>query len=163
MNIQSGLARFAKSHKSFRQALEAMLVKEALTIPIEGVWTAKDIMGHLTAWEKLFLQPLQSLAAGGVFIPEIIIDHDDFNMRQSASRQTMSVDELIIESDAVRADILKTISMLTEIQCQQIYPAPWGGQESLIHQLDGLRWHADEHAKSLQRWMSQLTESKSSG
>ncbi len=156
MKIPTVLACFDRSHKNFRHNLKAMVDANALAVPIEGVWNVKDLVGHLTAWEKLFLLPLQALTEGEAFIPDIVVNHDEFNMQQSTNRQFMTLDQVISESDNIHLEIKKAIALLTEEQCQQVFQAPWGSWETLVQQLDGLRWHADEHARCMQRWLSQI-------
>ena len=160
LDKQTALAHFAQSRASFKQMLGKMSELEALTIPLEGIWTAKDLIGHLTAWENLLVEPLQSLAAGGSFEPCIVADHDAFNLFESGRRQSMTLDEVLAESEAVREKIIAAIESLTEGLCQQNFPAPWGGQATLTHLVDGLRWHEDLHTQCIKRWIEQSTRQK---
>jgi hypothetical protein len=155
MKKSTALARFARSRTDFRRALQQMSEQDMLSTPIEGIWVAKDLIGHLTAWEQLLVQPLQSLVDGGAFVPEIISDHDAFNMQQAGKRKDWTIIDVIRESDTVRTAILDALSKVTEEQSQLVLPAPWGGEQTLTHLIDGLRWHEDEHAQCIHRWVNQ--------
>jgi uncharacterized damage-inducible protein DinB len=124
---------------------------------VEGAWTIKDLLGHITAWEAIFLDPLESYAAGGEFRAFIVPDHDAWNAEQIARRRNWSLTDVLDEMAAVRDRLVAAALRLTPEQGARHHVQPWGPEETSVEALDGLAWHEEEHLKSIQRWRQAQT------
>lgn len=119
---------------------------------VEGQWTIKQILGHMTAWEQTVLDPLVGFVQIGEFNPEIIADHDLWNAEQTARREAMDIQQVIAELETTRKLLIDEASRLTEEQWERVLPAPWGGQGCIANLLSGLAWHENEHLQTIHLW-----------
>jgi hypothetical protein len=53
-------------------------------VQVEGVWTIKDVLGHIASWEEICLEPLRRYADGGPFEVQVIEDDLAWNDVQAA-------------------------------------------------------------------------------
>ena len=149
MDASEALSRITASHQVFLDALSSLTEADITILKVEGVWTAKDLVGHLTAWELTLLEPLRSYIAGGAFEPGEIPDHDAWNLVQSSRRNAWSISEVRQEMETVRQLLLNELHRLSAEQWQTVFLAPWGGSETLAEMVSGLAWHEEEHTKSI--------------
>ena len=144
------LLRMTESRRLLWDTIQALSEEEHTTICVEGVWTTKDLIGHVTAWDTSLLKPLKEYVESGAFTPEMIPDHDAWNALQAAALKDRSLVEIKNESTIVREELLATAIKLRAPQWEEVFPAPWGGMETFAQMIDGLAWHEEEHTKSIQ-------------
>lgn len=107
----------------------------------------KDLVGHLTDWEKVALDGMHQLAAGQTpaFDYELP-DFDQFNNANAAKRQGQPWDEVWADFESTRSTLLALLDVMPEEALQCVFRPPWGGQ------LPGYVWmlawpgHEREHA-----------------
>jgi len=84
MTKEKTLARLAESRRALHQAIEGLSEEEMTQIQVEGIWTIKDVLGHITSWEETCLEPLRHYADGGPFDVQVIEDYLAWNDVQAA-------------------------------------------------------------------------------
>ncbi|MCB8988176.1 MAG: DinB family protein [Ardenticatenaceae bacterium] len=135
--------------------------------PVCGVWTMKDLIGHLTDWELVGVNGLQQLAAGQT--PEFdhpITNFDEFNAANAAARLDQSWDEVWAEFTAVRQNLLDLFDQLPEVDLRRSVPAPWGRTIPAYVWMQVWMAHDHEHAVdvrhalALSGWPRYLTHHK---
>jgi uncharacterized damage-inducible protein DinB len=52
MTKEETLARLAKSRQALHQAIQGLSEEEMTQVQVEGVWTTKDVLGHIASWEE---------------------------------------------------------------------------------------------------------------
>jgi uncharacterized damage-inducible protein DinB len=145
--------QLAASRQAFLAAIEDLNEETITSMPVEGVWTIKDLIGHLAAWEWSVLVPLKDFAAGGAFAPEDIPDHNAWNALQAQSRAGWPLAQTLDEYHVVRQELVETAQRLTPAQWETALLAPWGERAPLAKVLSGLVWHeSNEHLKSITYW-----------
>ena len=144
------LFRITSSRRSLWICLQDLSQEKLISTAVEGVWTTKDLIGHISAWDCSLLEPLKIYLERGTFSPEIIPNHDVWNAVQAEVRKNRLLNEIIEESNLVREELLSTALKLNELQWSALFPAPWGGNETFAQMIDGLAWHEEEHTKSIQ-------------
>jgi len=149
MDKEEALSRFNLSRQSLFNAIAALSDDELTNIQVEGIWTIKDLLGHICAWENSLLEPLSAFVDGEPFEAEEIPNHDAWNAEQSARRATRNYSDILKEMRNTRQELIKTAGRLTESQWSQTFQAPWGDQNTLIEMISGLAWHEEEHTKSI--------------
>jgi hypothetical protein len=149
MKKEKALSRLNNSRRALRKAIDVLTIDEISTIQVEGIWTVKDVLGHIAAWENSLLEPLSAFVDGGPFQAEEIPDHDAWNAKQAARCSQRSVSIILEEMDTTRQELLNTAEKLSTSQWHQSFRAPWGDQNSLIEMISGLAWHEEEHTKSI--------------
>ena len=131
-------------------AERAGLSEEEMTrVQVEGVWTAKDVVGHIVSWDKTLLEPLRGYADGGPFDVQVIEDYLAWNDEQAAIKRGLPLDVVLDELAAVRQELVAAASRLSAGQWEQILPFPWGGTGTIAQALGGLAHHELEHARAI--------------
>ena len=157
MDPEQAFERIEESRAALLKSIEG-LPEAALTGPqVEGSWTIKDLIAHITSWEAVCVDPLRRFAAGGAFEAEVIEDHLAWNDMQAARWRDQSVADLIKELVRTRLELLAIADSLTEEQWEQSVTHPWGDQGTVSDMLSGLAWHENEHLKSIQNWLALLS------
>jgi uncharacterized damage-inducible protein DinB len=152
MTKEEVLARLAGSRRALHQAIEGLSEEEMTQPQVEGVWTVKDVLGHIASWEETCLEPLQRYADGGPFEVEVIEDYMAWNNEQAARKRDIPLDTILDELATVRQGLVEAASRLSAGQWKQRVPFSWGGQGTIADTLKGLRVHEMEHVRSIQRW-----------
>ena len=148
-NKEQHLLRIKDSRLLLWTCLHDLSQEELTTIPVEDLWTSKDLIGHITAWDISLLNPLKIYLESDAFSPEVIPDHDVWNALQAEMRKLRTLVEVMEESMQVREELYIAVGELSESQWRTAFPAPWGGMETFAQMIDGLAWHEEEHTKSI--------------
>jgi uncharacterized damage-inducible protein DinB len=144
--------RLNQCRQALLETLEKIPKDELINELVEGQWTIKEIICHLTAWELTVLEPLSGFVQINEFKPALIEDHDLWNAEQTASREAMDIQQVLDELEATRELLISEASLLSVEQWDQVLPAPWGGQGCIANLLSGLAWHENEHLQTIQLW-----------
>jgi uncharacterized damage-inducible protein DinB len=152
MTKEETLARLAESRQTLHQAIEGLSEEEMTRIQVEGVWTVKDVLGHIASWEGTCLEPLQRYADGGPFEVEVIEDYLKWNDEQAARKRDVPLDTILEELANVRQGLVEAASRLSAGQWKQRVPFSWGGRGTIAEVLDVFYQHELEHVRSIQRW-----------
>ena len=126
---------------------------------VEGNWTIRKILCHLTAWELTVLTPLIAFVQVNEFKPDLIDDHDAWNDIQTELRASMDFQQVLEELQVTRELMVSEASQLNAEQWEQVLPAPWGGQGCIANLLNGLVWHENEHLQTIHAWHQQQQHS----
>jgi uncharacterized damage-inducible protein DinB len=151
------LNRLAESRQALHQALEGLSEEEVTQIQVEGVWTIKDILGHIASWEETCLEPLRRYADGAPFEVEVIEDYLTWNDEQAACKWDVPLDAILDELTAIRQGMVEAASRLSAEQWEQRVPFSWGGEGTIAGVLDVFYRHELGHVRSIQRWREAQT------
>lgn len=152
MSKEKALKSLARSREALQQAIQGLSEDEMTQVPVEGVWTIKDVLGHLTSWEEALLQPLRRYADGGPFDGQVIEDYLTWNDEQAALKKDLSLGAILDELTSVRQKLVATADRLSDRQYEQQVPFPWGEMGTVDKALQGLSLHEREHLRSIQTW-----------
>jgi phytoene dehydrogenase-like protein len=119
-----------------------------------SIWASysKDVLGHISAWEETFLEPLRRYADGDPFQVEVIQGDLAWNDEQAARKQDTPLDVVVAELTSVRQGLVAAAGRLSAEQWKGEVPYPWGGQGTVAQALDGLGQHELEHVHAIQQW-----------
>jgi uncharacterized damage-inducible protein DinB len=152
MTKEETLARLAESRQALHQAIENLSEEEMTQIQVEGVWTIKDVLGHITSWEETCLEPLRHYADGSPFEVEVIEDYMAWNDEQATRKQDIPLDTALDELATVRQGLVEAVSRLSARQWEQRVPFSWGGEGTMAEVLGVFYRHELEHVRSIQQW-----------
>jgi uncharacterized damage-inducible protein DinB len=151
MTKEETLARLAESRRALHQAIEGLSEEEMTQVKVEGVWTIKDVLGHIASWEETCLEPLRRYADGAPFEVEVIKDYMTWNDEQAARKRDIPLDAVLDELAAVRQGMVEAASRLSAEQWKQRVPFSWGGKGTIAEVLDVFYRHELEHVRSIQQ------------
>nr|HID13933.1 DinB family protein [Anaerolineae bacterium] len=152
MTGEEVLARLAESRRALHQAIQSLNEEQMTQVQVEGVWTIKDMLGHIASWEETCLEPLRRYADGGLFEVEVIEDYLAWNDEQAARKRDIPLDVILDELTAIRQELVATASRLSGEQWEQRVPFPWGGEGAVAEALDVLCQHEWEHVRAIRQW-----------
>jgi len=146
------LTRLAESRRALHQAIQGLSEEEMTRVQVEGVWTIKDVLGHIASWEETCMEPLRCYADGGPFEVEAIEDYMTWNDEQAARKQDVPLDVILDELAAIRQALVAAASRLSAEQWEQQVPFSWGGEGTIAEVLDVFYRHELEHVRTIQQW-----------
>ncbi len=111
---------------------------------VVGLWSTKDLLGHVTTWEAEMMANVQRVMDGLEMKP--YPDIDAFNADASAAKRSMSVEDHRQELSKVHGETVRFVSALSD---------------ELLGR-DEVEWriridtfaHYREHAEQIRRWLA---------
>ena len=152
MTKEDVLAKLAESRRDLHRAIQGLSDEEMTQVQVEGVWTIKDVLGHIASWEEFCLKPLQRYADGDPFEAEVTKDYLSLNPVLVSRKRNTPLDTILDEWDAIRQELTATASKLSAEQWEQKVISPWGDEGTVTEMLDELYEHELEHAHTIQQW-----------
>jgi len=153
------------TRKEFLTLVDLVPADERISRSVCGVWGLKDLVGHLTDWERIGLDGLSQLVDGKTptFDYEIS-DFDQFNNENAAARADQSWERVWADFIMARKDFLDAFDQLPEETLAQTMPTPWGGTIPVYVWVMVWAGHDHEHAidvrggLNLRNWPRRLTK-----
>ncbi|MCA9898989.1 MAG: DinB family protein [Ardenticatenaceae bacterium] len=160
--VLRGLLRTCR--QEFVSLLPLLLEDEWNSRPVCGVWTMKDLVGHITAWAEVGGVALaQALAGETPHLPPIT-NFEQWNLDEAAKRADLPWDDIWKAYEASYQALLSGLAALPDEALAVEFTAPWGPTYNLSRWLTIWPLHEREHAVDvrhaldLSRWPKRLTE-----
>ncbi len=135
MSEQRGSAAYEASYQATLDVVDEVPVERRNEPGVCGVWSLKDLMGHLAFWDGIEADEMVARKAGATFSFD---DSDDTaNAREAARRADWAWDEIMTEVAANRERLVPLL----------IDPGTKPGSEP-IHE------HWDEHRAQIEAWLA---------
>jgi len=125
--------------------------KKLTNEPIVKDWTVKDVLAHIAAWDRWEDKTMQCMLAGDVPDLSAAQDVDAFNATIVAEWRDRTLNEVLAELQAARADWVSWLSSLPEKELFQRRFVQ-GGDWSFPGCLEVQRRHDAEHAAQIATW-----------
>ncbi|MCP4543284.1 MAG: DinB family protein [Chloroflexi bacterium] len=152
MTKEGMLTKLAKSRRDLHQAVKGLSEEEMTQVQVEGVWTIKDVLGHIASWEEICLEPLRPYADGKPFQVADVKDYLASNEGLVAGKQDTPLDAIVDELNTIRQELAATVSKLSVEQWERTVIFPWGDEGTVAELLDELYEHELEHLNAIQLW-----------
>lgn len=117
-----------------------------------GVWSVKNVLAHLAAWEDWVVQALPVRMATGTTPPAFrarVADEDQFNALEVAERAELTPSEQLMELERVRAELLRYVHTLPPAELARHQPWPEWASTLPEYLLVALGQHEREHTAAL--------------
>lgn len=151
MDKTTALEKLNHSRQEVLRAIAGLSEDQLVEIPVEGIWTVRDLLAHIASWERVCLEPLRAYAQGGPYIPEDIPDDLAWNDRQALRWQALSLPAVLQDFTDTRRALLAELEKLDPQRWEQPIRMPWKEEGPLPNMLSGLAWHENEHAQSIRK------------
>jgi uncharacterized damage-inducible protein DinB len=152
MNRERTLARLSETRQALHRAIQGLGIEDMTQVQVEGMWTIKDVLGHITSWEETCLEPFRRYAGGGPFQVDVIEDYLAWNDQQAARKRDIPLDVILDELAAVRQSLVDAARQLSPERWEQRVPFSWGGEGTIADVLDVFIQHELEHVCTIERW-----------
>ncbi|MBN1217468.1 MAG: ClbS/DfsB family four-helix bundle protein [Anaerolineae bacterium] len=145
-----------------REALQVVLDQltvEQMTQPgVEGDWSVKDILAHISTWEQKMVQWLEeSLRGKELPAPYGVADDqvNEINQQIYLANKNRSLAEILAEFEASYQQALQTVESLTEDDLVDPHRFAWRRGEPMWHLVAANTWwHYREHRESISNWLA---------
>lgn len=155
-NKQFVLQQLDHQRAAFEELLAQFHPSQMDTIPIQDSWTIKDILAHISAWERELLRWLDMAASGkppDIPAPGAWTDYiERFNTdayQQDRDRPLATVQG---EFQQVYARMRRALAELPENPEDKLWSV-WYGGEPPWRLLATFSEHYQEHARPIQEWL----------
>jgi len=129
---------------------------DMLTPGVEGEWSVKDILCHLSAWEKYLLDRLGYVLTGQHPLYSIMSSWDDvhrFNAQVYAENKDRPLNSVIIEFRSLYRGVMTVLESLDDVQLNQAYSYDFPDDRLTLLQLIRANTfeHYREHCPALEK------------
>ncbi|MFX1256208.1 MAG: ClbS/DfsB family four-helix bundle protein [Promethearchaeota archaeon] len=154
---------FIKHLQTDRSRIEDMLAEmtsEQMELPgVQGDWSVKNIIAHLTIWERRGIEWIK--AAMQEKEPEVplprsgLFDINQLNMRIYEESENRSVEDILSEFHQVFKLLINQVELLDDKQLDKIVQAKWTGNTPVpIRFMIAWRFiHYQSHGRHIQAWL----------
>ena len=128
----------------------AALPDDAMLDRIDDVWTRKDVVAHLEAWERRVVDLLDSLRSG--LEPAERIETDELNARFHAANRDRSLEDVRSNERCAYVRVLEAIERATDEELFEGGHFAWTDGDPLAEWFRGnTDEHFDEHLEQMTR------------
>ena len=149
-------ARIDDSYAALEQTL-AQLSDEQLTIPIDGSWTAKDLLAHIAAWERVMMhfhvgdRSFEEVT-GLTSVPYATTPVDQINEAFYARDRDLPLAQVLGSFRSTHQELLALLDGMSEADLWRPYAPAGRNSSQLIQWIIGDSYdHYDEHRATLER------------
>jgi hypothetical protein len=100
-----------------------------------GVWTVKDLLGHLGAYEVRFAEILQTFAGETPATNLWLEPPATFNDDQAAVRHDWPADRVVAELADAHASVMRLVDRISTERWREVGTIPWYGAEYSLEDL----------------------------
>ncbi|MHA1907257.1 MAG: DinB family protein [Candidatus Thorarchaeota archaeon] len=157
------IAILQSEREELDDALNSLTPDQMKTELIQGEWTAKDIVAHITTWEHHGIGWIRSLAKGEkplMPVPDTPMGEVRENMKvlnaeYTKNNQALPLQLVLDESRQAYEALLEEIENLTEEDLEKTFEYNWADEPVTGRRYIAWRyWHYQSHLKHIQEWLS---------
>lgn len=152
------LADILRSERAQWNALLAQVKPDRMEIPgVEGDWSVKDLVAHLTWYEQAVVEGAQQVQNTGKFTrrrPEGV-SMDDMNSRIAVESRARSASDVLAEADAVFRQLLAIVEAIPQDMLND--PKRLGLPDDMVPWMgvaNNSYAHYREHEPALHAWLA---------
>lgn len=136
-------------------ALEGLTPDQLLRPGAVGVWSVKDTLAHLVAWEAELVTVLAQLEQHKQRAPRMveIEDIDEWNAEQYHNHVRRHLDDVLQDFEGVHRHLIRAVEDLSDRVLNDNRRFPWMEGEPLSYLIqENAIWHEEEHADDILAW-----------
>lgn len=140
------------------QALEGLSDAQMLQVGAVGIWSVKDVLAHLVAWEAELVTTLSRLDQYKRAAPAIveIEDIDAWNADQYRTNATRPLEAILEDFHGVHKHLIRALEDLDNRTLNDNRMWPWMEGEPLSYLVaENAIWHEEEHADDILAWRAE--------
>lgn len=157
-----------RSHRGPRSVLQAALAgrREELlaaaalvppdrrdTLPVCGVWTLQDVLGHIADWENYAVAGLRDMAAGRQPAVPLVADEEAWNQEHAAARRGQTWETVWADFQDARAQLMDLLARMSPADLERPFPGIWEAETRPYTWFLVALEHDGEHAHDIREAM----------
>jgi hypothetical protein len=149
------LARLEKAWRDFHESFAGLSDSQMMKSGVTGDWSVRDMLAHVTTWEREALKHLPTILKGGK-PPRYSVTHggiNGFNRIMTEQKRDLTLTDVRRELDDVHRQLIRFVESVPEEQFQTETPF----RRRL--RLDTYS-HYPKHAEAIRRWRKQQLSSE---
>ena len=148
------LIQIRTERKRLVEVLAALTPDQMLQPGASGEWTVKDVLAHISAWERRMLSWIGSHLRGET--PDVPLPWDVERMNAEAYAQVKDrpLAEVLKEFHRSYRDALALVESLSEEQLQTAYTGTWPMGPLWTGVSANTNWHYKEHRETMEAWLN---------
>ncbi|MBN1680042.1 MAG: DinB family protein [Anaerolineae bacterium] len=149
------IAELRAARAELLQALDGLTGDQMLQAGAVGIWSVKDVLAHLVAWEAELVTALARLEQHKQHAPRIveIDDIDEWNEQQYHVNVSRSLEAVWDDFEGVHKQLLVTVEQVDNRSLDDNRRWPWMEGEPLSYLIaENAIWHEQEHAEDILAW-----------
>lgn len=155
MNKQGVLDSLQMARARLLKAIDGLSQDGMLRPGVIGLWSVKDLLAHLTAWESELVTALSRLENQSPAIVNIE-DIDAWNDEQYHHNAPRPLPLVLEDFHGVHKHLLKAVQDLDERTLTDVRKFRWMEGEPLSYLIaENAIWHEQEHAEEITAWRAQ--------
>jgi hypothetical protein len=143
------LAALVAARESLLAAVALVPAGERATRPVCGVWSLKDVLGHIADWEAFGVDGLRHMAAGQEPQVEYIPEINGWNRVHVQARRDQPWEQVWDDFQATRQAFLDLIAGMTWAELERRFPFPWGPEGTPMQWIRVYADHDRAHARGI--------------
>lgn len=151
---QEVLDQIRKAHAALLATIEGLPPDAMLRPGVVGIWSVKDVLAHLVAWQSEIVTALARLDQPKL-APAIlqIEDIDEWNQQLYQLNARLSLDIVLEDFLGVHKHLLKAVESLDDKLLNDVRRFQWMEGEPLWYLIaENGYWHEREHTEQIQAW-----------
>jgi hypothetical protein len=150
------LEKLRAEHEAFEAVLVPLSGMQMTTPGVTDQWSIKDVLAHVTAWERYVLDRLQAALHGTepTFIVDAVTDEEtgQANAQFCEEARPLPLGEVLATFRSTHQQMLDTAAALSDADLATLGRFPWLGEQTLW-EAARVDPHAEEHRIAIQEWL----------
>jgi hypothetical protein len=153
MNKHKLLDQIRTEHGLLEETFSHLTHAQMLIPGVDGDWSVKDALAHISAWERCMIRWVGSLLRNEEPAIPLPWDVDRMNSETYALVKEKPFDEVLEEFHQSFRDSMALAESLSEEQLQTVYADTWPMGPLWTGVAANMNWHYKEHRSDIQKWL----------
>jgi hypothetical protein len=140
-------------HGRLEEMLARLTHAQMLLPGVDGDWSVKDVLAHISTWERWMIRWTNSLLRGKKPVTPEPWDVEQMNAGTYARVKKIPLAEVLEEFRKSYWDSLALAESLREEQLQTVYAETWPMGPLWTGVAANTNWHYKEHCTDIQKWL----------
>lgn len=158
---QQLIEEYEAARQTLLDSLDGLNDDDYLQAGAVGVWSLKDLLAHITAWESELVTALVHVENNKGGMPHIvqIEDIDQWNEEQYHISARRPLDIIRQDFAGIKKHVIEAIQALDDKTLFTHGKLSWMEGEALAYLVyENAIWHEEEHAADVRHWREEVRE-----
>ena len=154
------LDQIRKEHGLLEETLSRLTHEQMLLPGVDGEWSVKDALAHISTWERWMINWTNSLLQGDKPETPVPWDIDRMNAKTYARVKDIPLADVLEEFRLSYWDSVSLAESLSEEQLQTIYNDTWPLGPLWTGIAANMNWHYREHRNDILSWLKKQNQER---